>query len=109
MPRVPVGPRAPATEFVCNDERFFVIRDAGGRVRRHELRRYVLSLQLTELMLAAGRPPLAYSLPAFHPDAWAQAPHWLELLRQYGFRWVTLHPTYIVRDGLRIRAVRDVT
>jgi hypothetical protein len=71
-------------------------------MRRDEVLRDIPPLQLSEMITAAGRPPLAYSLPGFHPSAWAQAPYWLELLRQYGFTWVTLHPTYIVYDGLRI-------
>ena len=53
-------------------------------------------------MTAAGRPPLAYSLPAFHPRDWADAPRLLERLCDLGFGWVTFHPTYIVHDGLRI-------
>jgi hypothetical protein len=102
VPGVPVGPRAPAAELVRDDEQLVVLGSADGGLRRDGLLCDDSPLQLTELVMVAGRPPLAYSLPAFHPSDWAEAPWWLELLRQFGFGWVTLHPTYIVHDGLRI-------
>ena len=44
-------------------------------------------------------PDLSYSLPAFRPDGYDAAPRWLESLRALDFRWVTLHPTFPVRDA----------
>lgn len=45
-------------------------------------------------------PPLAYSLPAFYPDAYQDVPRKLEYLCELGFQWVTLHPTYAVHDDV---------
>jgi hypothetical protein len=53
-------------------------------------------------LTAAGRPPLSYSLPAFTRDGFRSAPEWLQSLRELGFRWVTLHPTFPVTPDLRI-------
>ena len=61
---------------------------------------------MSEINSGAGRPPLSYSLPAFHPDGYRSAPRALDNLRALGFRWVTLHPTWLVYDEAppRIRA-----
>lgn len=56
-------------------------------------------LHLSALTRAAGRPPLAYSLPGFHPHAYRASTPWLEALAAHEFRWVTFHPTYPVFDG----------
>jgi len=42
--------------------------------------------------------PLSYSLPVFRPDGWDAAAEWLAVVRDLGFPWVTLHPTYAVAD-----------
>jgi hypothetical protein len=102
VPGLQVDSGAAATEFVCHHQRQLFVRSADGGLRRDELLRYIAPVQLTELIMAAGRPPLAYSLPAFHPSSWQQAPYWLEVMCGYGFRWVTLHPTYSVADRLCI-------
>jgi hypothetical protein len=52
-------------------------------------------------------PPLAYSLPAFHPHDWHDAARSLEMLRELGFRHVVFHPTWSVSDDLRIGAAPD--
>ena len=54
-------------------------------------------------------PPLAYSLPAFHPQDWRDAPRWLDVLRGLGFRHVVLHPTWSVSSDLRIGEAADAT
>lgn len=62
--------------------------------------------------MAAGRAPLSYSLPAFHPSGYDNVRRWLENLRELHFRWVTFHPTWLVYDEspLRIRPdAPDVT
>jgi hypothetical protein len=48
--------------------------------------------------MAAFQPPLSYSLPAFHPDGYRNVRRWLENLRELDFRWVTLHPAWLVYD-----------
>jgi len=55
--------------------------------------------------VAVGRPPLSYSLPAFHPSGYDDVRRWLENLLELEFRWVTLHPTWLVYDEIppRIR------
>jgi hypothetical protein len=42
--------------------------------------------------------PLSYSLPAFRPGGWDRAADHLACLRDLGFRWVTLHPTFAVNN-----------
>lgn len=64
---------------------------------------------MSEVEPAAGRPPLAYSLPAFHSHDWNEAPRWLESLRELGFRHVVLHPTWPVADDLRIGVPPDAS
>ena len=51
---------------------------------------------------AAGRPPLAYSLPGFGSGAFQPAAEWLACLRDLHFRWVTFHPTFPVHDGIPV-------
>lgn len=58
---------------------------------------------MSELIPAAGRPPLAYSLPAFSHDGYRSAPLWLERLRSLGFEWVTFHPTFAVHHESPLR------
>jgi hypothetical protein len=55
--------------------------------------------------VAVGRPPLSYSLPAFHPSGYDEVRRWLANLVELQFRWVTLHPTWLVYDEIppRIR------
>jgi hypothetical protein len=55
--------------------------------------------------MAALRPPLSYSLPAFGPAGFADVRKWLDNLRELNFRWVTFHPTWLVYDEMppRIR------
>lgn len=53
-------------------------------------------------------PPIAWSLPGFHSDAYSAAPRWLEALADLGFRWVTLHPTHSVSEDGTIGEAPDV-
>lgn len=46
-------------------------------------------------------------MPAFRPDGYRNAPRSLALLRELGFRWVTLHPTYPVYDEIPLRIDTD--
>ncbi len=48
--------------------------------------------------------PLAYSLPAFGASGYDRAEEWLDQLRELGFHWVVLHPTYAVQPDLTIDA-----
>jgi hypothetical protein len=48
-------------------------------------------------------PPLSYSLPAFQPDGYSQAHRWLDNLKDLGFTWVTLTPTWLVYDEVPMR------
>jgi hypothetical protein len=50
-------------------------------------------------------PPLSYSLPGYYPEAYDGAGTLLERLRELGFSWVTLHPTWRVEDGTPPRIV----
>jgi hypothetical protein len=54
-----------------------------------------------------SRPPLSYSLPAFDPSGYERVHRSIDNLRALGFRWVTLHPTWLVHDETppRIRPV----
>lgn len=53
------------------------------------------------------RPPLSYSLPAFHPSGYDNVRCWLDNLRELEFRWVTLHPTWLVYDEVPLRIRPD--
>lgn len=54
------------------------------------------------------RPPLSYSLPAFHPDGYANVRRWLDNLAELGFQWITLHPTWLVHDTVPLTIRPDV-
>jgi hypothetical protein len=49
------------------------------------------------------KPPLSYSLPAYQPDGYREAHRWLDNLKELGFRWVTLTPTWLVYDEVPLR------
>ena len=49
------------------------------------------------------KPPLSYSLPAFQPGGYGEAHRWLDNLKELGFQWVTLTPTWLVYDETPMR------
>jgi hypothetical protein len=57
--------------------------------------------------MAALTPPLSYSLPAFHTSGYDRVYRSIDNLRELGFRWVTLHPTWLVHDETPLRIRHD--